>query len=146
LAGAGIDLKLRLSLREGSIYYFEERSFTSPEPHFFIVINSDPLTQHVLVLCVVTSQVDNVKLRRKACPETLVELSPQVFNVLRKSSIVDCNDLKPIPLAEFNARFVAKEIRYFDKDLPTALRRALRKAIHASIIVPDEVKALVATP
>lgn len=146
MAGAGIDLKLRLSLREGSIYYFEERSLASPEPHYFIVVNADPLTQHVLVLGVVTSQVDNVKLRRKTCPETLVELSPHLFNVLRKPSIVDCNDLKQIPLAEFNARFVSKEIRYFDKDLPAALRRALRKAIHASMIVPDEVKALVAMP
>lgn len=146
MAGAGIDLKLRLSLREGSIYYFPDRSLTSSEPHYFIVINSDPLGQCVLVLCVVTSQVDNVKLRRKSCPETLVELSPSLFNLLKKSSIVDCNDLKQVPLAEFNTRFMRKEIRYFDKDLPAVLRRALRKAIHASTIVSAEVKALVATP
>jgi len=146
LAGAAIDLKLRLTLREGSIYYFEERHLSSPDPHYFIVVNSDPLTQQVLVLSVVTSQVENVKLRRKACPETLVELAPDIFDVLKKPSIVDCNDLKQIPLAEFNVRFVRKEIHYFDKDLPAALRRALRKAIHASIIVPAEVKALVANP
>jgi len=146
LAGAGIDLKLRLSLRDGSIYYFADRSLTSAEPHYFIVVNSDPLGQHVLVLGVVTSQVDNVILRRKACPETVVELAPQLFNVLRKPSIVDCNDLKQVPLAEFNARFVRKEIRYFDKDLPAPLRKALRKAIHASMIVSPELKALVAAP
>lgn len=146
MAGAAIDLKLRLTLREGSIYYFEERHLSSPDPHYFIVVNSDPLTQQVLVLSVVTSQVENVKLRRKACPETLVELAPDIFDVLKKPSIVDCNDLKQIPLAEFNVRFVRKEIHYFDKDLPAALRRALRKAIHASIIVPAEVKALVANP
>ena len=146
MAGAGIDLKLRLSLREGSIYYFEERSLKSPQPHYFIVVNSDPLTQHVLVLGVVTSQVESVKLRRKTCPETLVELSPHLFNILKKASIVDCNDLKPIPLAEFSARFVRKEIHYFEKDLPAALRKALRKAIHASKIVPAEMKGLVATP
>ncbi len=146
MAGAGIDLKLRLSLRDGSIYYFADRSLTSAEPHYFIVVNSDPLGQHVLVLGVVTSQVDNVILRRKACPETVVELAPQLFNVLRKPSIVDCNDLKQVPLAEFNARFVRKEIRYFDKDLPAPLRKALRKAIHASMIVSPELKALVAAP
>jgi hypothetical protein len=146
LAGAGIDLKLRLTLREGSVYYFAERSLTSPEPHYFIVVNSDPLAQQVLVLSVVTSQVENVKLRRKACPETLVELAPEVFGVLKKPSIVDCNDLKQVPLADFNARFVRKEIRCFDQDLPAASRRALRRAIHASAILPGEVKALVAKP
>ncbi len=146
MAGAGIDVKLRLSLREGSIYYFTDRSLTSTEPHYFIVINSAPLTQCVLLLCVVTSQVANVKLRRKTCPETLVELSPTLFDVLNKSSIVDCNDLKQVSLIEFNTRFVRKEIRYFDKDLPAALRRALRKAIHASNIVSPELKALVNRP
>jgi hypothetical protein len=146
LAGASIDLKLRLTLREGSVYYFAERHLTSPEPHYFIVVNSAPLAQQVLVLSVVTSKVDDVKLRRKACPETLVELVPDIFDVLKKPSVVDCNDLKQVPLAEFNARFVRKEIRCFDKDLPAALRKALRKAIHASTILSAEVKALVAKP
>jgi len=144
LAGDGTDFKLRVSLREGSVYYFVHRALTSPEEHYFIVVNSDPLTQKVLLLAVVTSKVEAVKLRRKGCPETLVELEPATFDVLTKPSIVDCNDLKEVPLAEFNARFVAKEIRYFDKDLPAALRRALRKAIHASIVLSDEQKALVA--
>jgi len=146
LAGEGTDLKLRLSLREGSVYYFPHHSLTSPEPHYFIVVNSDPLTQKVLLLAVVTSQIDNVKLRRKACLETLVELTPKEFDVLTKPSIVDCNDLKEVPLADFNAHYVAKKIRYFDKDLPAALRRALRKAIHASIVLSDEQKGRVAKP
>ena len=146
MAGAAIDQTLRLTLREGSVYYFAERHITSPEPHYFIVVNSDPLAQQVLLLSVVTSKVDDVKLRRKACPETLVEISPDIFDLLKKPSIVDCNDLKPVPLAEFNARFVRKEIRWFDKDLPVALRKALRKAIHASTILAAEMKALVARP
>jgi len=146
VAGAAIDQTLRLTLREGSVYYFAERHITSPEPHYFIVVNSDPFAQQVLLLSVVTSKVDDVKLRRKACPETLVEISPDIFDLLKKPSIVDCNDLKPVPLAEFNARFVRKEIRWFDKDLPVALRKALRKAIHASTILAAEMKALVARP
>jgi hypothetical protein len=43
-------------------------------------------------------------------------------------------------------RFVRNEIRYFNKDLPIPLREALRRAIHASPIVPDEMKILVAKP
>lgn len=141
-----IDLKLRLTLREGSIYYFAERHLTSPEPHYFIVVNSYPLAQRVLLLSIVTSQVDNVKLRRRDCLETLVELTPKILDVLAKPSIVDCNDLKEISLAEFNARFMRKEIGCFDKDLPVALRKALRQAIHASNILSAEMKALVGKP
>jgi hypothetical protein len=146
VAGPGIDLKLRLTLREGSVYYFAERHLTSPEPHYFIVVNADPLAQQVLLLSVVTSQVEAVKLRRQACPETIVEIAPISFSVLKKLSVVDCNDLKQVPLADFNARFMRREIRCFDRDLPVALRKALRKAIHASTILAAEIKALVARP
>jgi hypothetical protein len=51
-----IDPKLRLTLREGSVYYFTERSLTSAEPHYFIVVNSNPITQELLLLGVVTSK------------------------------------------------------------------------------------------
>ena len=143
----GIDLRLRLTLREGSVYYFEERHLTSPEPHYFIVVNSDPLAQKVLLLSVVTSQVDSVKLRRCKTARKPSWNSPRlIFNVLTKPSIVDCNDLKEVPLAEFNTRFVRKEIRCFDRDLPVALRKALRQAIHASKILSAEIKTLVAKP
>ena len=147
MAGGGIDATLKLSLREGSIYYFEERTLTSEQPHYFLVINSDPLSQHVLVLGVVTSKVEETRKRRRDCPECLVELGPaELPGVLKKASIVDCNSPKSVPLAEFNARFVRKEIRCFGKDVPSALRKALRAAIHASKVVPAEMKALVAAP
>ena len=144
MAPPGLDITLRLSLREGSVYYFTERTLTSPEPHYFIVVNSDPLTQQVLLLSVVTSKVVEVKERRAGCLETVVELSPESFDVLTKPSIVDCNRLKTVPLTEFNERFQNREIRSFPKDLPPALRKALRRAIHASAIVAGELKALVA--
>jgi len=146
LAGEKIDQKLSLSLREGTVYYFAHHTLTSPDPHYFIVVNSDPLKQKVLLLSVVTSQVEKVKLRRRACLETLVEMTAIDFDVLTKSSIVDCNDLKEISLEVFNGNFAAKKIKYFAKDLPAPLRKALRKAIHASTILTDEQKALVAKP
>lgn len=146
MAGEKIDTKLSLSLREGTVYYFAHHSLTSTEPHYFIVVNSDPIKQKVLLLSVVTSQIEKVKLRRKACLETVVELTPTDLDLLTKPSIVDCNDLKEIPLADFNSRFAANKIKYFDKDLPAAFRKALRKAIHSSIMLSDEQKARVAKP
>lgn len=146
MTGEKIDPKLALSLREGTVYYFAHHSLSSPEPHYFIVVNSEPVKQKILLLSVVTSQVAKVKLRRRSCLETLVELYPADFDVLTKPSIVDCNDLKEIPLAVFNEHFVANKIKYFDKDLSVPFRKALRKAIHASIVLSDELKARVLKP
>ena len=99
------------------------------------------------MLSVVTSKVDDVKLRRKTCPETLVEIAPDDFQRAeenRPSWIATTSN--KFQLTEFNAQFVCRKIRYFDKDLPVALRKALRKAIHASNILTAEMKALVAKP
>ena len=141
---AQVPLQLQVSLREGSVFYFQERKLSSPEPHFHIVVN-DPLTQQVLLLTVVTSKIEKVKHRRRDCPNTLVELGPgDLPKTLTAPSIVDCNDLTSISLDEFCDRWARKEIETFAEDLPLALRKALRRAIHASNILPDELKALVA--
>lgn len=143
---AHVPLELRLSLREGNIYYFTERRLASAQPHFHIVVNN-PLTQQVLLLAVVTSKIEKVRYRRRHCPETLVELGPDDLpQILTGPSIVDCNRVIRISLDEFCNRWLRKEIASFDKDLPAPLRNALRKAIHASAIVPDEIKSLVAKP
>ena len=143
---ARVPLELRLSLREGSVFYFQERKPSSVEPHYHIVVN-DPLSQDLLLLAVVTSKVEKVKYRRRDCLHTLVELGPgNLPNVLTRPSIVDCNRVIRIGLDEFCDRWSRKEIGYFEKDLTAPLRKALRKAIHASKILPDEIKALVARP
>lgn len=143
---AHVPLELRLSLREGSIYYFTERKLASAQPHFHIVVNN-PLIQQVLLLTVVTSKIEKVRYRRRDCLETLVELgADDLPKILTRPSIVDCNRVIRIGLEEFCRRWIRKEIASFDKDLPARLRNALRKAIHASKIVPDEIKALVVKP
>jgi hypothetical protein len=143
---APVPLELRVSLREGSIFYFQERKLTSAEPHFHIVVN-DPLSQQLLLLTVVTSKIEKVKFRRRDCLDTLVELGPSDLPaILNEPSIVDCNSLTRITLDEFCERWNAKEIETFAQDLPVPLRHALRSAIHASEILSDELQALVAKP
>jgi hypothetical protein len=44
-----LPFELKLTLRSGTVYYFEHRGVYSTEPHFFAVINADPLSSNVLV-------------------------------------------------------------------------------------------------
>lgn len=37
------DVMLRLTLRGGSVYYLQHRDLFSAEPHYFVVLNANPL-------------------------------------------------------------------------------------------------------
>lgn len=141
----GIPLELRLGLREGSIYYFQNRAHTSAEPHFHLVVNADPLGGQLVIFTVVTSKIERVKRDRRDCLETIVELGPaDLPGVLTMPSVVDCNNVTRVLLDEFCARWQSGEIKAFGTDVPAPLRSALRAAIHASKLVAPEIKALVA--
>ncbi|HEY5791797.1 MAG TPA: hypothetical protein VIS74_00770 [Chthoniobacterales bacterium] len=141
MSGA-VPFQIRLTLRTGSVYYFADRALHSAEPHFFIVVNRSPLSDELLILAVVTSQVDKVRRFRKSLPDTLVALDPVLYAELSKPSIVDCNQVFPKTLKEFTELFEREEIRHH-QDLPGDLLALIRNAIHASPIVTPECKKLI---
>ena len=87
------DVQIRSTITLGSVYYFPEDSFKSSEPHYFIVLNIDPIDDIVLYLVCTQSDIENVRnVIRKDCPyETLVEITPSEYPKLKWKSIIDCN-------------------------------------------------------
>ena len=82
------------TLRQGSVYYRQDRGLSSPEPHYFIVLSRDSKRHADIVLTVVTSQVDKCKRRAETmglATESLVEIAVGEHPSLTKPSIVDCN-------------------------------------------------------
>ena len=132
---------LKLTLRAGSVYYFQERKLTSPEPHYFIVVNQEPFSRQLLVLTVVSSKVDNVKRLRQGLPGTLVEIGPKDYEELKVPSVVDCNVVFNKALSELAEKIQRKEVVY-KKDLPPDILNAIRLGIKASPLVEDEIKRL----
>ncbi len=132
---------LKLTLRAGSVYYFQERKLTSPEPHYFIVANQEPFARQLLVLTVVSSKVDNVKRLRQGLPGTLVEIGPKDYEELKVPSVVDCNVVFNKALSELAEKIQRKEVVY-KKDLPPDILNAIRLGIKASPLVEDEIKRL----
>lgn len=136
---------LRLTLRPGSVYYFQERSFTSPEPHYFIVVNRQPLARKVLVLTVISSKVERVRRLRKDLPGTTVEIGPGDYEELKRPSIADCNVVFRKALSELAEKIQRKEVGY-KKDLPPEVLIRICKAINASPLVEEETKKLLGEP
>jgi len=138
-----VPLELRLTLRPGTVYYFQHRALTSVEPHYFIVVNSDPLHDQALLLAVASSRVQSVRQRRRFMPpETLVEISPIEYDEFRLPSIVDCNRVFRKSLAELvqdHQRGLLKP----KNDLPSELLTRIQAGVKASPLVEEEAKALI---
>lgn len=86
------EVVIKATIRPGSVYYFPEDSFNTIEPHYFIVINREPLTDTLVILVCASSKIDKVKSRRATCPaNTLIEITPAQYCGFTVDSIIDCN-------------------------------------------------------
>ena len=140
---SSLPFELRLSLRRGTVYYFQHRGLLSEASHYFVVMNTDPKRDTVLLLAVASSQVDKIRERRKNLPpETLVEVSPGDYVGFTKPTLVDCNQVFELDRAELVSRYEAKSIRSHP-DLPGEILDRVREGILASPRVDEAYKELI---
>lgn len=136
-----LPLELRLGLRAGSVYYFQSRELTSGQPHFFVVVNRDPIATKRVLLTIVSSKVETVRRRNRERPETFIEISPIDYKELKVNSAIDCNVVIEKPLSELAGMVQRKEVRYH-RDLPANIFASIKAAILASPVIPDELKQI----
>ncbi|MCX6991840.1 MAG: hypothetical protein NT011_01725 [Kiritimatiellaeota bacterium] len=130
----------RLTLRCGAVYYFLDRQFSSPQPHYFIVVNANPLADETLLLVVCASDLEKVTRRRRGLPpETLVIISQGEYHEFSQDTIVDCNHVLERPASLLSEKKKAGDLgEYLDK-LPAAVLRKIIIGIHKSPTVKSEV-------
>jgi hypothetical protein len=137
-----LPLELRLGLRAGSVFYFQAREMLSEKPHFFVVVNADPLRDDLLLLTVFTSQIDKVRQRNRERLETVVEFGPADFAPLDRPTAVDGNVIVRRSLSEMADLVRRKEIGSHP-DLPADLLARIRAALLCSPVIEDEDKELI---
>ena len=132
-------LELRVGLRAGSVYYFRSRELTSERPHFFIVVNRDPIGSQLLLLTIVTSNVADARTRNRNRLQTIVEITPAEYREFKVHSVVDCNVVLEKPLSELSGMVRRNEVRYH-RDLPPEIFAKIKTAVLASPLISDELK------
>lgn len=136
-----LPLELRTGLRAGSVFYFQSREPTSAEPHFFVVVNAEPLRTELLVLTIVTSNLTDVRTRNRTRMQTVVEITPADYSEFTLHSAIDCNAVFEKPLSDLAGMVRRKEVR-FHRDLPPIIFAKVRAAVLASPVVADELKEM----
>jgi hypothetical protein len=137
-----LPLELRLGLRTGSVFYFQARELKSVEPHYFVVLNRDPLGKELLLLTVFTSQIEKVRLRNRERPQTVIEFGPADYAPLACPTAIDGNVIHRRTLSEMADLVRRKQLRYHP-DLPAGLLARIRAAVLASPVIEDEDKDLI---
>jgi hypothetical protein len=140
-----IPIEIRLSLRQGTVYYMAERGLSSAEPHYFVVLNQNPLGSKILLLLVASSQVERAQKRisRKNLPsESLVVIDEAKYDDFSKDSCIDCNTLFNKSLEELCEQWRKKEMRAH-KDLPRDLVERLIEGVKASPLISEGDKVLI---
>ena len=142
MALPNMPLSLRITLRSGTVYYFEHRRLSSGEPHFFIVLNADPQSDQVLILAVGSSQIEKVQRRRVGLPpESLVVVDQSAYPDFSKPTIIDCNQVFELSKNELIQKFSARELRHH-LDLPKDILDKVWAGVRSSPRVDEVHKRL----
>jgi hypothetical protein len=138
VSGVSVETEVRSNLCPGTVYYFKETLLNSPEPHYFIVININPITDRALILVCSSSKVNERKQMRRMFPGTLIEISPVQYTEFDKNSIVDCNQIFEKSITEIIQKKCCGELK-IKPVVDYSIVEELREAVIASPQVEQEI-------
>ena len=134
------EVAIRGTIKPGSVYYFPEESFTSPDPHYFVVINIDPSTDEVILLVCASSKISKVEYRRVNCPaRTLVKISPTQYPDFAEDSILDCNVVHEKTVAQLVEKMSKGRLKLKTK-MDMKFVQRLRRGVLRSPLIPRRIK------
>lgn len=138
------EVQIRAAIKPGSVYYFPEASFSSPEPHYFVVLNHNPLTDTFLVLVCASSQIEKVRRRRINCPATtLVEMTPADYSSFTKQTIIDCNEVHEHSIDDLVSMRAKYDLRT-KAEMDASIVATLRQAVRDSPLITGKIKSMLA--
>ena len=133
---------IRASIKTGSVYYFSEDSFSTADPHYFVVLNCNPRTSEVIILGCASSQIEKTLMRRSYCsPETLVLITPDEYDEFSETSIFDCNRTINRTIDEIMQKYSDGKLK-IKTEMNNTLVDRLKQAVIASNQIEPRIKAL----
>jgi hypothetical protein len=131
---------IRASIKPGSVYYFPYEQLRSPESHYFVVINIDPIGEEVILLVCASSKLENVRQRNRNNPlETVVEVIPTQYPDFTCDSIFDCNSVHTQSIEALVQRLSRKKLK-LKSEMDMTLVERLRQGVLASRLIPLNIK------
>ena len=136
-------VRLLSTLKTGSVYYFEEERLSSSTPHYFIVLNKEPVDDTVLFLVCASSQVEkrkNAIEKLGFAPETLVIVSVGECDCFDKETAIDCNTIFEKTTSSVIEKLTNGNLRICPTTIPEAIVAKLVAGALTSNQVSEAIK------
>ena len=138
------EIRIKATIRQGTVYYFPEDTFSSNEPHYFIVLNHGSNTTDLIILVCSSSQIEKTEKRvalRGLPIETAVKIKETDYAGFTKDSIIDCNTVLQKNIDQIVEKLRNGELK-IKPDMPKNIVEKLIDAVRKSPMVTQEVKSL----
>lgn len=140
-------IKIPLCIEQGCVYNFYidfNDSKSQPKNRYFVVLNSCPKTDTVLVMVTSTTQIDKkYEFIKKAqiSEDTLVKITPKEYSVFTKESVFNCNDVFEIKIEDLINKIEKNGNMNYPK-MPEKLISKLIKGVKESPRIQENIKKL----
>lgn len=133
---------LPLNISEGCVYYFVPDKFSSREPHYFVVLNHQPVFDRYLILvCATTVKMQTVKRAASLQDDTFIAVLPSHCPFLKHLSVFNCNSVVRQSVENLNQKFSDGKLKAKGK-VTQKILDSLRKGVLKSKVVENEIKAM----
>lgn len=139
------DIRILATIKTGSVYYFEEESLSSAEPHFFVVLNRNPRTEECIILFCASSQVEKRKdiAKKLGFPtQTLVIVSPGEYRLFKKQTVIDCNRAFEKTAQSLIDKLKDERLKVCTEIMPDEIVKRLVQGVLASSQVTEKVQEM----
>lgn len=142
------DIVIKSTLKQGTVYYMTWDSFSSTEPHYFVVLSLDPQNNPDIAIVCAVSDIPKTKKRNTTMgflDNTLVVVTPIDCPFLDHDSVFDCNYVQVTNVETLVNKLNNNEIRKLNKDvtLSNTVLSNLIQAVCNSSLVAEDVKNLI---
>jgi hypothetical protein len=135
-------------IQQGSVFYFQEEQLTSPEPHYFVVLNRSPKTEELIIMACASSQIakrKNIVDKLGFAPETLVFISKEDYPLLTKETVIDCNKVFNKNLQSLSDMLDQNKLGVCIEVLPKNIVDKLISGVMLSTQISEDIKNILHT-
>ncbi|MFC1612340.1 hypothetical protein ACFL29_00630 [Patescibacteria group bacterium] len=136
--------KIKSRIQEGSVFYFSDDRFTKDIPHYYVVLNKNPLKDIILILIFATTFDTNrfMQIENSPYPQnTYITLTSKECSILKKPSLFDCNFVLETNVGEIISKFSSGQLK-ISGEIDVAILDKLRLGVFKSPAVAEKVKKL----